>query len=321
MSYFEGKLTSSAKMGDILSSSLIESLKTPMKIFYWVFCFYRIFLLFDEEFVFYRQLKILLMAAVSLWVCLKFVSLCTRKVVEIKQTKKQKVDFGRVGFLQKAFQTLVIAVISITALEKLGIQLNSVIAIGGIGGMAVGFAAKDMLANIFGGLVLHLDKPFTVGDVISLSGKGIEGVTAEIGWRQTRVMSFARTSFFIPNSVFSSMVVENRSKFHSRRVEEIVPIKYVDPDTTERVVLGIRKMLAASDVVNHSLDTVVALDRIEKGMVLNISLTVFVKVTDWAKYMETRQNILIDTIRVVEENGGALAKATSYHINVKEEEV
>jgi MscS family membrane protein len=319
LSYFEDKMVLSLKAKDIVSSTLIESLKGPIKVFYWIFCFYRIFVLFDEDFIFSHQLKALLIAMMALWVSLRFIPLYTQRVVEIKQNEKRGVDFGRIGFLKKISQTLVITVISIITLEKIGIKLNSVIAIGGIGGMAIGFAAKDMLANIFGGLVLHLDKPFTVGDVISLSGKGIEGVTAEIGWRQTKITSFAKTSFFIPNSVFSSMVVENKSRFNSRRIEEIIPIKYVEPDVVEKIINSIRDMLDKSEFINRSLDRVVALDKIDRGLVLNIGMTVFVRVAEWAKYMEIRQKILLDTIRVIRKNGGDLARVISYHVNVDEE--
>ncbi|MDG1204420.1 MAG: mechanosensitive ion channel, partial [Pseudomonadales bacterium] len=74
---------------------------------------------------------------------------------------------------------------ALTVLQTLGISISGILAFGGVGGIAVGFAAKDLLANFFGGLVIYLDRPFAVGDWIRSPDRDIEGTVEKIGWRLT----------------------------------------------------------------------------------------------------------------------------------------
>lgn len=99
----------------------------------------------------------------------------------------------------------------------LGFSLSGVLAFGGIGGIAVGFAAKDMLANFFGGLAIYLDRPFIVGEWIRSPDHEIEGTVEHIGWRQTRVRAFNKNPIYVPNSLFSTIVVETPTRTRSSR--------------------------------------------------------------------------------------------------------
>ena len=88
-------------------------------------------------------------------------------------------------------------------------------AFGGIGGIAIGFAAKDLLANFFGALMIFLDRPFSIGDWIRSPDREIEGVVEDIGWRSTKIRTFDKRPLFIPNSAFASLTVENASKMQT----------------------------------------------------------------------------------------------------------
>ena len=89
-------------------------------------------------------------------------------------------------------------------IQTLGYSVSGLLAFGGVGGLAVGFAAKDLLANFFfGGLMIHLDRPFTIGDWISSTDREIEGVVENIGWRLTIIRAFDKRPIYIPNSLFT----------------------------------------------------------------------------------------------------------------------
>jgi len=75
---------------------------------------------------------------------------------------------------------------ALVILQNLGFSISGVLAFGGVGGIAVGFAAKDLLANFFGGLTVYMDRPFVVGDWVRSPDKNIEGTVEHIGWRLTR---------------------------------------------------------------------------------------------------------------------------------------
>ena len=85
---------------------------------------------------------------------------------------------------------------------KFAIDLNYTMAV-----IAIGFAAKDLLSNFFGGLFIYLDRPFAVGDWIRSPDREIEGTVEQIGWRVTRIRTFDKRPLYIPNSVFSQISV------------------------------------------------------------------------------------------------------------------
>jgi MscS family membrane protein len=116
----------------------------------------------------------------------------------------------------------------LVALQSLGFNISAVLAFGGIGGIAVGFAAKDLLANFFGGLMIYLDRPFSVGDWIRSPDRSIEGTVEKIGWRLTSIRTFDKRPLYIPNSMFANISVENPSRMTHRRIYETIGVRYED---------------------------------------------------------------------------------------------
>jgi MscS family membrane protein len=103
----------------------------------------------------------------------------------------------------------IIAIISaLMLLQEFGISISGLVAFGGIGGIAVGFASKDLLANFFGAGMIYFDRPFSTGDRINSPDRKIEGIVEHIGWRLTKVRTPDNTMIYIPNSIFSTIIVE-----------------------------------------------------------------------------------------------------------------
>jgi len=90
----------------------------------------------------------------------------------------------------------------IVTLQSLGINMNAVITIGGIGGAGIAFASKDVVSNFFGGIVVMLNRPFKVGDTI-ISGK-ISGKVERIGLYATYLKTEDGCSLYVPNSIFNN---------------------------------------------------------------------------------------------------------------------
>ena len=100
------------------------------------------------------------------------------------------------------------------------------------------FAAKDLLANFFGGLTIYLDRPFAVGDWIRSPDREIEGTVERIGWRLTLIRTFDKRPLYIPNAVFTTIAVENPSRMHNRRIYETIGIRYDDAPENGRDRVG-----------------------------------------------------------------------------------
>ena len=97
----------------------------------------------------------------------------------------------------------------IVVLHQLNIDVASLVAGLGIGGLAFALAAKDTIANLFGSLTVFVDKPFQVGDAISIGGS-TTGVVEEVGFRSVRIRTFDKTLITLPNGMLTNSVVENR---------------------------------------------------------------------------------------------------------------
>src|SRR5690606_7485642 len=121
---------------------------------------------------------------------------------------RKPMDYTTVNAISKLSRAVVIITAVLTALQTLGFSISGVLAFGGVGGIAVGFAAKDLLANFFGGFIIHLDRPFKVGDWVRSPDRSIEGTVEHIGWRPHTSRASARRPPYVPFGAFSTMAVE-----------------------------------------------------------------------------------------------------------------
>ena len=110
------------------------------------------------------------------------------------------------------------------ALNNAGYDVGALLAGVGIGGIAMAMAAKDFVANIFGGITVFIDKPFRVGDRVKVSG--IDGTVTEIGIRSTRIRTLQGRTVTIPNNQFTNTVVENVTAEPSRKVSVQLGLTY-----------------------------------------------------------------------------------------------
>ena len=129
--------------------------------------------------------------------------------------------------LQKSLRALVWILGIISGLTNAGYDVGALLAGVGIGGLAMAMAAKDFVANIFGGITVFIDKPFTVGERIKVNG--IDGTVEEIGIRSTRIKTLENRLVTIPNHQFTDQVVENVTAEPSRKMKVVLGLTY---DTT-----------------------------------------------------------------------------------------
>ena len=176
--------------------------------------------------------------------------------------------------------------------------------------VAIGFAAKDLLSNFFGGLFIYLDRPFAVGDWIRSPDREIEGTVEQIGWRVTRIRTFDKRPLYIPNSVFSQISVENPSRMSNRRIKETIGIRYDDISKMEIIINQVKEMLKAHPDIDTEKTLIVNFDCFAPSS-LDFFIYTFTKTTDWIQFHEVKQNVLLKIIHIIEKNGAEIAFPTS----------
>jgi len=211
--------------------------------------------------------------------------------------------------LSKLVRLVVIVVTTLTIAHTLGFQIGGLLALGGVGGIAVGLAARDLLANFFGGLTIYLDRPFSVGDWIRSPDKSIEGTVEYISWRHTRIRAFNKNPIYVPNAVFTTIVVENPSRMSHRRLKETLGLRYNDFAQVEGVVADIKAMLLAHDGIDTTQTLIVNFNAFGASS-LDIMVYAFTKTKVWVEFHAIKQDVLLRIGHIVAAHGAEVAFPT-----------
>ena len=217
----------------------------------------------------------------------------------------------RVEAVDKLMSLATIVVASIFGVKALGMDVNSVLAIGGVGGVAVGLAGREILENLFTGLIILSSNPFEVGEEVMFrpaSGQVVEGIVVDVGWYRTTIRSFEREIFIIPNSVFSRNVVLNITrKQREWRFYEFLHLRLEDVPKTSAVVSDIRKILRQDNRIIQKLHRRVFLDKVTREDV-SVYISFYVEAANRDAFMAVKQDLLLGFIDCVERNGARLAR-------------
>jgi MscS family membrane protein len=231
----------------------------------------------------------------------------------------QPMDATTVRAVGKLLRASVIITGVLIAMQLFGYSISGLLAFGGIGGIAVGFAAKDLLANFFGGLMIYLDRPFSVGEWIRSPDKEIEGTVEDIGWRLTRIRTFDKRPLYIPNSVFASISVENPSRMSNRRIYETVGIRYQDISSMDAIVKQVTAMLMAHPEIDTTQTMIVNFNKFSASSV-DFFVYTFTKTTNWIDFHQIKQDVLLRVAEIVAANSAEIAFPTStLHIASEEQ--
>ena len=299
---------------DNLDNSIIVASKKPILFFMWLYCFITcsnlIIERIDESMLkIANNLKYAIMYLSVLIFLLKSISQVKRHYILQKEKYNSSLDYPGIDAVEKLSKVSVIIIWSIFALGKMGFNLNALLAFSGAGGILVGFAGKDLFTNIFGGLVIYLDKPFVVGDWIASPDKDIEGDVEAIGWRQTRILTFEKFPIYVPNSIFGTIVIQNKSRLRSRRIKETINIRYTDYDKVNNITSDILKMLKEHPAINKKYKMYVNFTRVQDGC-LTLTVYTFTNTTEFTRFFEIKQDILLKVAEIIKENGAELAHPT-----------
>ena len=247
--------------------------------------------------------------AVLAWFLIRFVKGAESAFLAIHQVKDEQVDITTTHAIAKIVRISIFITASLVMMQTLGFSISGVLAFGGIGGIAVGFAAKDLLANFFGGLMIYMDRPFSVGDWISSPDKSLEGTVEDIGWRQTRIRTFSNRPIYVPNSIFMNIIVENPSRMSHRRIYETIGIRYDDINNMDAIVKDVKTMLKEHDEIDQNQTMIVNFNEFNDSSV-DFFIYTFTKTTNWIKFHEVKQDVLLKISDIIDSHNSSIAFPT-----------
>jgi MscS family membrane protein len=247
------------------------------------------------------------MTLVVTWTVFKFIDAWAIFALERSGSTASPIDDSLVPTLRKALKVFVAVVVFVVVVQNLGYSVSGLLGALGVGGLAVALAAKDTLANLFGGVTILIDRPFKAGDWITLSGA--DGVVEEIGLRSTRIRTFAKTLVSIPNSVLANATVENHSLMPKRRIKMSVGVTYdTSGDQMREAVRRIEQMLRDNPDI-HQEFLMVKFTAFGASS-LDILVYCFSVTTDWVQHLQVRQDVQLSIMDILEDLGLEIAFPT-----------
>ena len=270
----------------------------------------------DIEAIF-APLRSALVIATLTWALIRFVDRVQRRMMH--DPKTDDLDLTTVEAIGRLIRITVMITSGLIILQTLGFSVSGVLAFGGLGGIAVGFAAKDLLSNFFGGLMIFLDRPFGVGDWIRSPDRDIEGTVESLGWRLTTIRTFDKRPLYVPNATFLSIAVENPSRMSHRRIYETIGVRYDDADQVQVVVERVKKMLEQHPDIDSSQTLMVNFNQFGPSS-LDFFIYCFTNTTVWTEYHMVKEDVLLKTYDLITELGAEVAFPTqTLHLQVEPE--
>lgn len=220
--------------------------------------------------------------------------------IALAEQTDSSMDSQLVPFIAKTAKIFLVLTAVLVVAQNMGYSISGLIASLGIGGLAVAMAARDTIANIFGSIMILVDRPFTIGDWIKTSE--FEGVVEEIGFRSTRIRTFEKTLVNVPNSSLANMVIDNIDARSVRRIKMRIGITYsTSTGQMQQAIEGIEKILQKHPGVDQDFK-LVKFDEFADSS-LSIFLYYFSSSKVWGEYLQVRQEVNLEIMELLESLG------------------
>ena len=280
-----------------IDDHLISAISAPLKLLIWYGWVYFSLVELTSEIPPLSQIVSYIVIApvfILTWGILRLISNTETYMLE----KEGRVDKDSVRLFTRLIKILFVFAIILGVAQFYGYGISSILTLGGVGGIVVGFAAKDMLANVFGGLMIQMDKPFSTGDWIRTSDRSIEGVVEKIGWRMTRIRTFNKNPVYVPNGIFATIPIETPSRMTNRQIYEVIGIRYDDIAQMESIIEKVQELLAKSKNIDHKEPCRVYFDLFNASS-LDFVIWAFSSSTDATEFKTFKGKLLLDIAQII----------------------
>ena len=221
---------------------------------------------------------------------------------------ESKISKPLVDWTLKGLKILVFVLGAVAILELWGIRVGPVIAGLGLFGVAVALGAQDLFKNLISGIMILMEKRFTVGDVILVSGE-VEGVVEQIGFRSTLVRRFDSTPVMVPNYKFAEQSVTNYTRRHHRRIRWLIGLEYrTSIDQLKNIRDEINNLIEKDDnfAKNQNASFYVRIDSFSDSSI-DMLVQTFTVTNEWAEFLKIKENLAVKIIEIVENNEAGFA--------------
>ncbi|MUK88939.1 mechanosensitive ion channel [Ornithinibacillus sp. L9] len=227
--------------------------------------------------------------------------------IKMNEKYHMNIDNILIPLFSRALRIIIVAISISVIAQEFGYDVNGFVAGLGIGGLAFALAAKDALANMFGGIIIITEKPFTIGDWVKTPS--VEGTVEDISFRSTKVRTFAQALVTVPNATLSNEPITNWSKMGKRQITFNLRLTYdTSREKIETIIRQVEYLLKNHPEIHP--ETIFVNFNEYKDNGIEIFLYFFTKTTDWGKYLKIKEEINLQIYDLIENENVSIALPT-----------
>lgn len=287
-------------------SSLMTALVLPLQVFIWIDAAFYLTEIFLNDFQltlpFWNKITY---SKLLFFICLSgFFYLWKKNYIKDykKERKRNDPNLHYVDAIDKLSSLFIFFLLLMFALDQMGQNIATLLTIGGIGAAAIGFAAKELISNCFGGFLIYLNSPFYIGDTIQISGKEIKGEVEEIGWCVTKIRDEEKQSLFVPNALFFQFIIINLSRKTHKRFKEIIYIEIKNDLQVIEITETLQKLLLNYEEIDLTEKYEILSFYLNENL-LKVSISFYSKELKSLEFESFRQKLLIEIRKLIHSMG------------------
>jgi MscS family membrane protein len=249
----------------------------------------------------------LVLSAALVWGVYRLVDLLSAHFAALAARTESRFDDLLIPLVSRAIKIVVLAFVVLFIAQNLDVDITSLLAGLGIGGIAFALAAKDTVENLFGSVTVLVDRPFNIGDWVLIGDQ--EGTVEEIGFRSTRLRTFYNSRITIPNSMLVHSCVDNLGARRYRRIKCMIGVQYDTPaEKIEAFCEGIRELIRRHPYTRK--DYYLVYFNAFADSSFDILLYAFHETPDWPTELRERHRLFVDIVRLARRLGVEFAFPT-----------
>ncbi|UCD28532.1 MAG: mechanosensitive ion channel family protein [Planctomycetota bacterium] len=246
-------------------------------------------------------------AIAAVWAVYKISDLIGEYLSILASRTESRFDDLLVPLIRKTLKIIATVVALIFLADIYRLPLKSALAALGIGGLAIGFAARETLQNLFGSLTVLLDRPFNIGDWVKIGD--VEGTVEDVGFRTIRIRTFYNSLITVPNMQLTTQMIDNLGARRYRRIKAMISLTYdTPPEKIDAFCEGIRELIRRHPYTRKDYYHVYFNQFADSS--LNILLYCFHQTPDWATELRERHRLFNDILRLAKKLGVEFAFPT-----------
>ena len=251
-----------------------------------------------------KGFRVILTLQIGFW-GMGLISFYVNRGIESKIEEDQGDDATTLDALGLLGNILLWVILSLIILENLDVQISSLIASLGIGGIAVALALQNVLGDLFASLSITLDKPFVIGDFVEVDN--FEGDVEDIGLKSTRIRSLSGEELIFSNADLLSSRIRNYKRLEKRRISFSFGITYGTPLEKLKIIPGIvEEIITPLEMVQFERAHFKDLGDFS----LNFGVVYYVLDPAYAAYLDIQQIINLELYQRFEQEGIEFAYPT-----------